>query len=130
MSNPPFQTVRTTVWAKEVDIRRPIQDLYLGLFNHPLDSVICRSIDNNSIAIVLEKSTTLPEQTLLSGGYCKTASAFRQQLEAILKKNLKLLLTDLSERPVTDIFSEYQPETGNTSLIAVFGAAASQLKHL
>ena len=101
-----------------------VRDLYHNLIGTMPDSVTCKFLGHDQLAVVFENSITPVEKLLYHHGFEQFTQQVRREIDLIFQKHLaNLLETSLQRRPV-EFLSESKLSSGRKSIIVIFESAA------
>jgi uncharacterized protein YbcI len=112
---------KPTIGQLEREIANRIRSLYSKQLGHRPGKIICQFFDVE-LAISIEDSVTLLEQTLLSSGYDILAEQVRLDLNKIMTLQIKDLIEEIVQKPVVDLLSNTSLTTGRTGIIVFLEA--------
>ncbi|MBD2454010.1 DUF2294 domain-containing protein [Nostoc sp. FACHB-87] len=107
-----------TIGQLEREIAQRISALYYEQIGQRPSQVVCHFFDTE-LVISLEKSASLVELTLISGGYDNLAEQVRLFLDKIIKRQLQNLLEEIIGKPIVDLMTNTNLATGRTGIIVI-----------
>ncbi|MBD2489489.1 DUF2294 domain-containing protein [Aulosira sp. FACHB-615] len=107
-----------TIGQLEREIAQRISALYYEQLGQRPSQVVCHFFDTE-LVISLEKSASLVELTLISGGYENLAEQVRLFLDKIIKRQLQSLLEEIIGKPIVDLMTNTNLVTGRTGIIVI-----------
>ncbi|MBD2298097.1 DUF2294 domain-containing protein [Nostoc sp. FACHB-190] len=107
-----------TIGQLEREIAQRISALYYEQIGQRPSQVVCHFFDTE-LVISLEKSASLVELTLISGGYENLAEQVRLFLDKIIKRQLQILLEEIIGKPIVDLMTNTNLATGRTGIIVI-----------
>ncbi|WP_413201336.1 DUF2294 domain-containing protein [Nostoc piscinale] len=107
-----------TIGQLEREIAQRISALYYEQLGQRPSQVVCHFFDTE-LVISLEKSASLVELTLISGGYDNLAEQVRLFLDKIIKRQLQTLLEEIIGKPIVDLMTNTNLATGRTGIIVI-----------
>ncbi|ALF52123.1 hypothetical protein ACX27_03485 [Nostoc piscinale CENA21] len=107
-----------TIGQLEREIAQQVSALYYKQLGQRPNQVVCHFFDTE-LVISLEKSASLVELTLISGGYENLAEQVRLFLDKIIKPKLQNLLEEIIGKPIIDLMTNTNLATGRTGIIVV-----------
>ncbi|MBD2498859.1 DUF2294 domain-containing protein [Nostoc sp. FACHB-280] len=105
-----------TIGQLEREIAQRISAFYYEQIGHRPSQVVCHFFDTE-LVISLEKSASLVELKLISGGYENLAEQIRLSLDKTIKTQLQNLLEELIGKPIIDLMTNTNLATGRTAII-------------
>lgn len=107
-----------SVGQVEREVSQRVQALYRESLGHQPTKVTCQ-LFGTSVAIVIENSVTPPEKLLATEGQEELVRQFREDLDDVMKPQVKQLIEKILSVEVVDVMSDATLETGRTGIIAV-----------
>jgi uncharacterized protein YbcI len=107
-----------TIGQLEREISNRIRSLYQAQLGQRIGRIVCHFFDTQ-LAITIENSVTLAEQTLLSSGKENLANQVRLDLDKIIKPLIKNMIEEVIDKPVLELISHTSLASGRTAIIAI-----------
>jgi uncharacterized protein YbcI len=101
-----------------------IQNFYRERIGQRPTTAICQLFDEK-VTVVLGKTISCAEQTLLDAGQSKLAKRWRWELHEALKPRLKILIEETLDTPVITVLVDSDMMSGFSSITAVLGDTPS-----
>ncbi|BAZ22231.1 hypothetical protein NIES4073_31130 [Kalymmatonema gypsitolerans NIES-4073] len=110
-----------TIGQLEREITHRIRSLYTKQLGHRPHKIICQFFDTE-LAISIENSVSVPEQTLVRAGYEILAEQVRLDLNKIIAPQIKDLIEEIIKKAVVDLLLNTNLITGRTGIIVFLEA--------
>jgi uncharacterized protein YbcI len=107
-----------TIGQLEREISNRIRSLYNAQLGQRIGRIICHFFDTQ-LAITIENSVTLAEQTLLSSGKGNLAGQVRLNLDEVIKPLIKSTIEEVIDKAVLELISHTSLASGRTAIIAI-----------
>ncbi|MEA5570774.1 DUF2294 domain-containing protein [Calothrix sp. UHCC 0171] len=107
-----------TIGQLEREISNRIRSLYNAQLGQRIGKIICHFFDKQ-LAITIEDSVTLAEQTLLNSGKEHLAEQVRCDLDQIIKPQIKNTIEEVINKPIVELISHTSLASGRTAMIVV-----------
>jgi uncharacterized protein YbcI len=107
-----------TIGQLEREISNHIRSLYNAQLGQRIGKIICHFFDKQ-LAITIENSVTLAEQTLLDSGNDILAEQVRFDLDKIIKPLLKDAIEEVINTSVVEVISHTSLASGRTGIIVI-----------
>lgn len=107
-----------TVGQLEREISNRIRSLYNVKLGQRISRILCHFFDTQ-LAITIENSVTLTEQTILRSGNDTLAEKVRLDLDKIIKPLIKDTIEEVINKPVIELMSDTSLTSGRTAIIAI-----------
>lgn len=112
---------KPTIGQLEREITHRIRSLYTKQLGHRPGKIICQFFDTE-LAISIENSVSIPEQTLVTAGYDILAAQVRLDLNKIIAPQIKDLIEEIIKKAVVDLLLNTNLITGRTGIIVFLEA--------
>ncbi|BCL39358.1 DUF2294 domain-containing protein [Nostoc sp. MS1] len=110
--------VNPTIGELERKISQRVSSLYNEKIGRRPSQIICHFFDSE-LVISLEDSITQIEKTLLESGHESLAEHIRTLLDKIIKSQLKIVIEEVINKPITDLLSNTNLVTGRTGIVVI-----------
>lgn len=110
--------VNPTIGELERKISQRVSSLYNEKLGRRPSQIICHFFDSE-LVISLENSVTQIEKTLLEAGHEGLAEQIRTLLDKIIKHQLKIIIEEVINKPITDLMSNTNLVTGRTGIVVI-----------
>ncbi|BAZ17144.1 hypothetical protein NIES4071_90220 [Calothrix sp. NIES-4071] len=107
-----------TIGQLEREISNRIRSLYNVKLGQRIGRIICHFFDTQ-LAITIENSVTLAEQTILRSGNDVLAEKVRLDIDKIIKPLLKDTIEEVINKPVIELMSYTSLTSGRTAITAI-----------
>jgi uncharacterized protein YbcI len=107
-----------TVGQLEREISNRVRSLYNTQLGQRIGKIICHFFDTQ-LAITIENSVTLAEQTLIRSGNHNLAEKVRLDLDRIINPLIKNTIEEVIDNPVIELMSYTSLKSGRTAMTAI-----------
>jgi uncharacterized protein YbcI len=107
-----------TIGQLEREISNRIRSLYNTQLGQRIGRIVCHFFDKQ-LAITIENSVTLAEQTLLSSGKVNIAEQVRLDLDNIIKPLIKNVIEEVIDKPVLELINHTSLASRRTAITAI-----------
>lgn len=107
-----------TIGQLEREISNRIRSLYNAKLGQRIGRIICHFFDTQ-LAITIENSVTLTEQTILRSGNGLLAEKVRLDLDRIIRPLIQETIEEVIDKPVIELMSNTSLTSGRTGIIVI-----------